>query len=133
MSLRPPPPTARPSDADPRSPDAQRRALYHGWHASDVSRMTDHEVAALVDAYHSPASVAAAAQLLPLATRQAPAAAPPPPASPAAREVAAPPPAAPEPMIDVAAMVAVLQQAARDGTPFCEECAREAEAAEADA
>ena len=51
MSLRPPPPTARPSDADPRSPDAQRRALYHGWHASDVSRMTDHEVAALVDAY----------------------------------------------------------------------------------
>ena len=31
--------------------------------------------------------------------------------------------------LDVAAMVAVLEQAARDGTPLCEECQQEAEAA----
>jgi hypothetical protein len=41
----------------------------------------------------------------------------------------APPPAAETTFgsdLDVAAMVAVLVQAAQDGVPFCEECARAA-------
>jgi hypothetical protein len=54
----------------------------------------------------------------------------PPPAAPVRREAAAAPPAAVETTfgseLDVAAMVAVLVQAAQDGVPFCEECARAA-------
>lgn len=58
-------------------------------------------------------------------------------APPAAAGSRAPAAAAPAPApettfassLDVAAMVAVLEQAARDGTPLCEECQQEAEAA----
>jgi pyruvate/2-oxoglutarate dehydrogenase complex dihydrolipoamide acyltransferase (E2) component len=61
-------------------------------------------------------------------------ASPPPPPPPASAPRAAP--AAPPPVVettfgselDVAAMVAVLVQAAQDGVPFCEECARAAAA-----
>lgn len=62
----------------------------------------------------------------------------PPPPPPAASSPRAAPTAAPPPPdgtfdveLDVAAMVAVLQQAAEDGVPFCEECARRAAEAEA--
>lgn len=65
----------------------------------------------------------------------APASAAPAPGPAAAARQASPAPAAAagtfEVELDVAAMVAVLQQAARDGVPFCEECARAAAAAEA--
>ncbi len=59
------------------------------------------------------------------------AAAPPPAAGPRAARVAPPPAVATtfEPDLDVAATVAVLEQAARDGTPLCEECQKEAEEA----
>ena len=67
-----------------------------------------------------------------LATVRAPAAAPAPPA-PSSAQPRATPVAAPPPVettfgsdLDIAAMVAVLVQAAQDGVPFCEECARAA-------
>lgn len=62
----------------------------------------------------------------------APAAAPPPAAaasSPRAAPAPAPAPAADttfEPGLDVVAQVAALKQAAQDGVPFCEECAKAA-------
>lgn len=65
----------------------------------------------------------------------APVAAPPPaPAAAPAPRAAAPAAAPAEPAgfpegVDVAAQVAVLQQAAREGVPFCEVCEREAQAA----
>jgi len=62
----------------------------------------------------------------------APAAAPPPPASASRSAPAAAPPPAPDSTfddeLDAAAMAAVLQQAAQDGVPFCEECAKAAAA-----
>ncbi len=69
-----------------------------------------------------------APRLLPLgaAPPAAPAAAPPPRAASPRPAAAAPPPVVAAPELDVAAMVAVLQQAARDGVPFCEECERAA-------
>jgi hypothetical protein len=66
-------------------------------------------------------------RLLRLVRLAGPAAAPPPPASP--RREAAPAAAlatTSTPTLDAAAMAAVLVQAARDGVPFCEECARAA-------
>ena len=75
------------------------------------------------------------AKVLPLyglAAVRAPAAAPAPPASSPSAPRAAPVAAAPPVEttfgsdLDVAAMVAVLVQAAQDGVPFCEECARAA-------
>ena len=72
----------------------------------------------------------AAPQLLRLPTAAPPTAAPPPPPAAAPRAAAAAPASVAEttfgPQLDVAAMVAVLQQAAQDGVPFCEECARAA-------
>ncbi len=60
----------------------------------------------------------------------APAAPAPPPASASPRAAPVAPPPAVEttfnPNLDVASMVAVLVQAAQDGVPFCEECARAA-------
>ncbi len=67
-----------------------------------------------------------------LAAVRAPAAAPAPPASssstPRAAPVAAPPPFETTfgSDLDVAAMVAVLREAAQAGVPFCEECAKAA-------
>jgi hypothetical protein len=71
--------------------------------------------------------------LLPLVAAPVAAPAPAPSAAPPARRaaVAAPPPAPDATFgsdLDVAAMVAVLTQAARDGVPFCEECAKAAAA-----
>lgn len=66
----------------------------------------------------------------------APAPPPPPPASaPRSAPAAAPPPAETTfgSELDVQAMVAVLVQAAQDGVPFCEECARAAAEAAATA
>jgi hypothetical protein len=61
---------------------------------------------------------------------QAPAPAPaaPPPRAPVRARPPAPSPAVDATFadLDVGAMVAVMEQAARDGTPFCEECARAA-------
>lgn len=67
-------------------------------------------------------------RLLRLVRLAGPTAAPPPPPASPRREAA--PAAAPAttfiPTLDAAAMAAVLVQAARDGVPFCEECARAA-------
>ena len=108
---------------------------------TDWSRVDDHQVvehlAHAVVAGRLPGSgqPTSAPMLRLVASAAAPAASPPPPApSPAA---AAPGPGSvPAPMVettfafdlDVAAMVAVLTQAAQDGVPFCEECARAAAA-----
>lgn len=101
-----------------------------------LSRLDEHQVAALV----TPALVsdrlrlggpAQAPTLLAQGTK--PQAAAPAPAPAAARAPAAAPAPAPAaaPELDVAAMVQVLLDAARDGVPFCEECARAAAAASA--
>jgi hypothetical protein len=66
-------------------------------------------------------------RLLPLVlttATPAPAPASPAPAPPRAAPTPAPASPAPAQAFDVAAMVAALEQAARDGAPFCEECAR---------
>lgn len=100
------------------------------WHSSD------HEVLTSTRLLRDRADMRHAAtvlQMRPLALATpapAPAAAAPAP-GPAAAARRAAPAAAPAPgtfeaELDVAAMVAVLQQAARDGVPFCEECARAA-------
>lgn len=102
----------------------------------DLSRIDDHR---LVD--HLAAAAAAgrlrvagaAPKLLRLVPATAPAPAPAAPPASAAR--VAPVAAAPaaettfDSDLDVAAMVTALVQAAQDGTPFCEECARQASGA----
>jgi hypothetical protein len=105
---------------------------------TELSRIDDHQ---LVD--HVAAAVAAgrlrtsgaAPRLQRLVPAEAPAPTPSPspaprPSTPRAAPVAAP--AAVETTfgsdLEVAAMVAVLVQAAQDGTPFCEECAKAAAA-----
>jgi|WetSurMetagenome_2_1015567.scaffolds.fasta_scaffold00932_6 hypothetical protein len=107
---------------------------------TDLSRIDDHR---LVD--HLAATAAAgrlriagaAPRLLRLVPAPAPAAAPaaPPAGAPRAAPVAAPPAAETTfgSDLDVAAQVAVLQQASRDGVPFCEECAKAAARAAAEA
>ena len=103
------------------------------WHCDDHQVLTG---AGLLARPHAAARAATGLQMRPLAlTPPAPAPAAPAPApSPAAAARRAAPAAAPAPgtfdaELDVAAMVAVLQQAARDGAPFCEECARAAQEA----
>jgi hypothetical protein len=103
------------------------------WHCDDHQVLTGTGLLARRDAVPG---AAASLQMRPLAlTQPAPAPAPTAPApSPAAAARRAAPAAAPAPgtfetELDVAAMVAVLQQAARDGVPFCEECARAAQEA----
>jgi hypothetical protein len=102
----------------------------------DLSRADEHAVTeqlahALAEG-RLRAGSGAAAKLRRLVVAPAPAApAPPAAASPRAARVA--PPSVAEttfnPNLDVAAMVAVLEQAARDGTPLCEECQKEDEEA----
>lgn len=104
---------------------------------TDLSRCGDHQVLYALAVAPRDLESAAPVTLMRLVAPPAPAPAPAAPApSPAPR--AAAPAAAPAPpaadgtfgtSLDVAAMVAVLQQAARDGVPFCEECARAAAAA----
>ncbi|WP_205702693.1 hypothetical protein [Rubrivivax rivuli] len=105
------------------------------WHCDDHQVLTG---ASLLAHRHATPGAAAGLQMRRLAPTQpapAPAASPPAPApSPAAASRVAAPAAAPaagtfELDVDVAAMVAVLQQAARDGVPFCEECVRAAQEA----
>lgn len=103
---------------------------------SELSRLDEH---AFLD--HFAAAVAEGRlraagprpSLLPFVPAAAPARAPAP-ATPARARPSAPaaPDASPEVDLDVAAMIAVLTQAARDGVPFCEECerARAAQAAQ---
>jgi hypothetical protein len=103
------------------------------WHCDD------HQVlmgTGLLARWDAGPGTAAGLKMRPLAlTPPAPAPAPTSPApSPATAARRAAPAAAPAPGtfetdLDVAAMVAVLQQAARDGVPFCEECARAAQEA----
>ena len=100
---------------------------------TDLSRIDDHR---LLD--HLAAAAAAgrlriagaAPKLLRLVPAPAPAPAPAAPPASAARVAPVAAPAAAETTfgsdLDVAAMVAVLVQAAQDGTPFCEECERQA-------
>jgi hypothetical protein len=104
---------------------------------SDLSRCDDHQIVELLGAAVAQGRLAAgpvaAPQLLRLATAAPPTAAPPPPAAaPRAAAAAAAAPTVAETTfgaeLDVAAMVAVLVQAAQDGVPFCEECARAAAA-----
>ncbi len=100
---------------------------------TDWSRLDDAQVkqqlaAALADG-HLRTGAGAQPVLHSLGQVLAPVAAPPPPApapSPRAAPVAAPSPAETTfgPDLDVAAQVAVLVQAAQDGVPFCEECAK---------
>lgn len=104
----------------------------------DTAALVDRVAAALASGALRACGGAAKARLLPLARRlPATAASAPAPAASSARATPAPAPS-PAPAdstfganLDVAAMVAVLQQAAQDGTPFCEECARAAAAREA--
>lgn len=100
---------------------------------SDLSRCDDQQVLhTITAACTSGRLVTALGAGKPMLYRLVPAPAPsPPPPAPASAPrpgAAVLPPAAVqstfEPSLDVSAMVAVLQQAANDGTPFCEECAR---------
>jgi len=102
---------------------------------SDLSRCDDHQIVELLGAAVAQGRLAAgpvaAPQLLKLPTSAPPAAAPPPPAPAAAPRAAAAAQASVAETtfgaeLDVAAMVVALQQAAQDGVPFCEECARAA-------
>lgn len=98
----------------------------------EASRITDHEVVAWLGQGLADGRLARRGvppRLLPLAPP--PAAPTPPPPAPSPRRAAPPAPAAApattfSQALDVAAMVAVLRQAARDGVPFCEECAKAA-------
>jgi hypothetical protein len=101
---------------------------------TELSRLDDHQLfdhlAALVaDGRLRTAGARPELRRLVLAAAPAPAPAPLP-VAPAPRAApVAPPPAAETTFgseLDVAAMVAVLVQAAQDGVPFCEECARAA-------
>jgi len=118
--------------------DAEGVQLRQRAHAAGVgidwSREDDHAVRAFV-AWAAPAAAADGPGLHRLTPKLTVAAAPPPAAASRARAAAAspaPPPAADpaslRPDLDAAAMVQVLRQAARDGSAFCEECAK-AEAA----
>jgi pyruvate/2-oxoglutarate dehydrogenase complex dihydrolipoamide acyltransferase (E2) component len=103
------------------------------WHCDDHQVLT---ATGLLWPWEAKPGAAERLQMRPLALTPpapAPAAAAPAP-SPASAAGRAAPAAAPAAGtfgadLDVAAMVAVLQQAARDGVPFCEECARAAQEA----
>lgn len=119
---------------------ALRNTALQSADGTDWSRVDDHQVvehvAAAVLAGRLPGSAQATRAPLRrlVANVAAPAASPPPPAPspPAAAPSPASAPAAADTTfgldLDVAAMVATLMQAAQDGTPFCEECARAAAA-----
>lgn len=103
------------------------------WPGADLSRVADHEVVALVRQALADGRLTrtgAVPRLLPLAPAPAPPAPPPPAAAASRRSAPAAPSAGPSttftPLLDIAAMVAALRQAARDGVPFCEECERAA-------
>jgi hypothetical protein len=93
---------------------------------TDYSRVDDHGVCVQVIASissQSRGSVQATTDSLKFRLSPRPVSSPAPSSAPArARSSGAPAPAVVEPEVDVHAQVAVLQQAARDGTPFCEEC-----------
>jgi hypothetical protein len=100
---------------------------------TELSRCDDHQVADMLgSAGRSLHPQGGALELYRLAPAAAAApAAPAPPAAPprSSSAAAAAPPTAPStsalsPDLDVAAMVRVLTEAARDGVPFCEECER---------
>ena len=101
------------------------------WSRADDHHLLDHLSAAVVHG-RLHAGPAAPPRLRRMVTAAAPAPAPPPPPASSARAAAsesAPPPVVETTFgsdVDVAAMVAVLQQAAQDGVPFCEECAKAA-------
>jgi len=116
----------------------QAHALGDGvdWSRLDEHQALDHLAAALTHGRLF-AGTAARPTLrnLSVAASPAPAPAPAPAAAAARAATAEPPPPALETTfgseVDVEAMVAALQQAAQDGVPFCEECARRAAEAEA--
>jgi hypothetical protein len=93
---------------------------------TDFSRVDDHGVCVQVIASissRSRGSVQATTDSLKFRLSPRMAGSPAPSSAPArARSSEATAPAVVEPEVDVHAQVAVLQQAARDGTPFCEEC-----------
>ena len=135
------PESATPSVAAAAGDDAAMAALRVGAlslsDGSDWSRCDDHEVVAQVAAAQARGRMRggqapAPAKLFRLALAPAPAAAAAPAPAPSPRAAPAATAAAIEttfsPALDVAAMVAALLQAAQDGTPFCEECARAAAA-----
>lgn len=93
---------------------------------ADLSRLDDHALLDDLAAAVAEGRLRAAGprpRLLPFVPEAAPAPAPAAPAR-ARRSAPATPDVPPEADLDVAAMVAVLVQAARDGVPFCEECER---------
>jgi hypothetical protein len=93
---------------------------------ADYSRVDDHGVLVQVVATILSRTLGAAqapAQAIKFRLTTKPAASPAPSSAPARpRASEAPAPSVAEPEVDVHAQVAVLQQAAKDGTPFCEEC-----------
>lgn len=119
--------------------DAGAIALLRGQAAAlspgvELSRLADHELVAIVQRARADGRSGrtdAPPRLLRLAAAPAPPA-PPPPAPAPRRAAPAAPAAAPAatfaPALDVSAMVVALIQAAQDGVPFCEECARRAAA-----
>lgn len=111
---------------------AQAHAIGEG---TELSRCDDHQVIALLESRPAPAA-GPTPKLYRVAIRPpaaAPAPAPAPaPSSASRRPAPAPPPpavadvAALRPDLDAAAMAQTLRDAARDGVPFCVECARTA-------
>jgi hypothetical protein len=113
---------------------AQRLAALALVDGTELSRLDDHQLidhlaAAVAHGRLRTAGARPALRRLVVAAAPAPAPAPPPPAAAPRAAPVAPPPAVESTFgseLDVAAMVAVLVQAAQDGVPFCEECARAA-------
>jgi hypothetical protein len=113
---------------------ALRQALASQRLDDALPRLTEHEVAlavshALADGLELPGQASKPLRLLAQGTPPKAASAAPAPAAaaaPRAAPAAAPAPAGPQ--IDAAAMAQVLIEAARDGVPFCEECAKAAAA-----
>ena len=99
---------------------------------SDNQALADRIAASIMSGSIRVCGPAKAVTLYGLTTLKAPAAAPAPPAAaptaPRSAPVAPPPPVETTfgSELDVAAMVAVLRAAAKEGVPFCEECAKAA-------
>lgn len=94
---------------------------------ADDQNLADSISAGIASGLLKVCGAARSVKLLGFVASLAPAPAPAAPAPARQRSAAAPPPAFEVGFaagLDVAAMVAVLKQAAQDGTPFCEECAK---------
>lgn len=116
------------SDNDDSSIADMRKRAHLAGLGQDWSNLDDHALRDFVE-WAAPSAGAVSPRLVRLAFKRAPAAAPAAAASaPRAAAPASPPPSAvpttPWQQIDAVAMAQTLRAAARNGTPFCEECER---------